>query len=45
MNCQTEKPKWKNEQLIYFREYIKSFKPGSREYNRIYRDIQVLEKA
>ena len=36
--------KWKEEQLSYFKEYIKSFKPGSREYNQIARGICDLEK-
>lgn len=37
--------KWKEEQLSYFKEYIKSFKPGSREYNQIARGICDLEKS
>jgi hypothetical protein len=37
--------KWKEEQLSYFKEYIKSFKPGSREYNQIAKGIFDLEKS
>lgn len=45
MNSQTEKTTWKNEQLVYFKEYIKSFKPESKEYKRLCHDIEILEKA
>ncbi len=37
--------KWKNEQIFYFREYIKSFKPGSKEYNQIAQGIFDLENC
>lgn len=37
--------KWKEEQLSYFREYLKSFKPGTKEYNQIERGIFDLEKC
>jgi hypothetical protein len=37
--------KWKEEQLFYFKEYIKSFKPGSREYKQIAKGIFDLEKG
>lgn len=43
LNSETSSNKWKTEQLTYFREYIKSFKPGSAEYNRIAHDIRELE--
>ena len=37
--------KWKEEQLSYFKEYIKSFTPGTKEYNQIARGIFDLEKG
>lgn len=37
--------KWKDEQISYFREYIKSFKPGTKKYNQIARGIFDLEKC
>ncbi|MFA5518342.1 MAG: hypothetical protein WDA74_03725 [Spirochaetota bacterium] len=37
--------KWKNEQISYFREYIKSFKPGTKKYNQIAQGIFDLEKC
>ncbi len=36
---------WKKEQLSYFREYIKSFDPGTREYRELERGISELEKT
>ncbi len=35
--------RWKNEQLSYFKEYLKSFKPGSRQHKEILRGIRDLE--
>ncbi len=37
--------KWKEEQLSYFKEYIKSFTPGTKEYKQIARGILDLEKG
>jgi len=36
---------WKNEQLSYFKEYIKAFEPGTREYTQIEKGIADLEKT
>ncbi len=44
LNSEATSNKWKTEQLTYFREYIKTFKPGSAEYNRLAHDIRELEK-
>jgi len=45
MNCQIDNTSWKNEQLSYFKEYLKTFKPGTREYNSLVQGIKTLEKA
>ncbi len=44
LNSESSSNRWKTEQLSYFREYIKTFKPGSAEYKRIDHDIRELEK-
>ena len=44
LNTEASPNRWKTEQLTYFREYIKAFKPGSAEYKRIAHDIRELEK-
>ncbi|HOP63119.1 MAG TPA: hypothetical protein PK358_10960 [Spirochaetota bacterium] len=44
MKPETSSNRWRTEQLSYFREYIKTFKPGSMEYKRLNRDITQLEK-
>jgi hypothetical protein len=44
LNSEKAANRWKTEQIFYFREYIKTFKPGSAEYKRIDHDIRELEK-
>ena len=44
MNYQKEKVSSREEQLTYFREYIKSFKPGSNEFLKLDQGIKALEK-
>ncbi len=42
LNSEASSNKWKSEQLLYFREYIKSFKPGSAEYKKLDQGIREL---
>jgi hypothetical protein len=35
--------KWRNEQLEYFKSYMKSFKKNSREYKLLKKSINQLE--
>lgn len=44
MNYQAETSSSREEQLSYFREYIKSFKPGSKEFIKLDQGIKALEK-
>ena len=44
LNSEASANKWKAEQLSYFKEYIKSFKPGSTEYNKLNQGIKDLER-
>ena len=44
INPESSPNKWKAEQISYFKEYIKSFKPGSSEYNKLDQGIKELEK-
>ena len=44
IHSNTELKSWKNEQIAYFREYLKTFDKGSREYEIIKSGIERLEK-
>ena len=44
INAEASSNKWKAEQISYFKEYIKSFKPGSTEYNKLVQGIKELER-
>lgn len=44
MNYQSERASSRDEQLSYFREYIKLFKPGTREFIKLDQGIKALEK-
>ncbi len=44
MNYRTEQASSREEQLSYFREYIKSFKPGTKEFIKLDQGIKALEK-
>lgn len=44
MNYQAETASSREEQLSYFREYIKSFKPGTKEFIKLDQGIKALEK-
>ncbi len=37
--------KWKEEQISYFRKYMKNFQKGSREYTILQRGIEELERS
>jgi hypothetical protein len=37
--------KWKMEQIDYFRQYLKSFKNHTKEYNQIIEGIRELENS
>ena len=41
----TDTNRWKNEQIAYFREYLKTFDRDSREYEIIRSGIERLEKT
>ena len=36
---------WKDEQIIFFKKYIKNFKPASVEYLKIEKYIKDIEKT
>jgi len=36
--------RWKEEQMNYFKKYIRNFKDNSKEYNLIMEGIEELEK-
>lgn len=44
MNYQIETASSREAQLSYFREYIKSFKPGTKEFIKLDQGIKALEK-
>jgi hypothetical protein len=44
MNYQYKSASSREAQLLYFREYIKSFKPGSKEFVKLDQGIKALER-
>ncbi len=41
----SEMKKWRDEQLGYFKSYMKGFKKNSREYKHIQKSIKQLENG
>ena len=44
MSYATDSASSKEKQLSYFREYIKTFRPGTREFLELEKGIKALEK-
>lgn len=45
IHTEKDMKKWKNEQISYFRSYLKNFDDNSKEYRRLEKGIQDLENS
>ena len=45
LRTESDMIKWKQEQISYFKKYLKSFKKGSREYTILQNGVQELESS
>lgn len=44
-NMKSNIDSWKNDQINYFKSYLKNFEKGSKEYNILMNGISELEKS